>query len=362
MANPKEVTIYDIAEALNLSASTVSRGLNGNQAIRKSTINKIRRTALAMGYQQNTFASNLRKNRSNTIGVILPRLDSSFQAAVVSGIEKVVNQKGFNLILSQSRESITKEKANIVTMFNSRVDGLLVSLACDTCNIDHLDLFMKKGTPVILFDRVKDHPTFQLTKVVISNDKAGYDATCHLIEQGCRKIMFVCDNLTSNVYSERHEGYRQALMEHKIPYGKEYVFVTTLDEDSGTRTLDKILHMKSRPDGIFATNDTSAVSIICSLGKAGIRVPEDIAVVGFNNVTISRVVEPSLTTIHYPGVEMGEIAASTLIDSLDNENIGIRKTVILEHKLIVRNSSLRKGTLPDNCADKKGKQDRHPTD
>ncbi len=351
MASRKEVTIYDIARALNLSASTVSRGLKDNPAIRKSTITKIQSTALAMGYQQNTFASNLRKNKSNTIGVILPRLDSAFQSAVISGIEKMVNRKGFNLIISQSRESVEKEKANVSTMFNSRVEGLLVSLACDTCNIDHLDMFMKKGIPVILFDRIKDHPNYQLTRIVIDNSKAGYDATNHLIEQGCQRIMFVSDNLMSSVYSERHEGYRQALKNHGIPYKKEYVFVTKLDEESGIRTVDRVLQMKSRPDGIFATNDTSAVSIICRLTREGIKVPEDIAVVGFNDVIISRVIEPSLTTIHYPGVEMGEVAAATLIDSLNHENNGITKTVVLEHKLIVRNSSLKNGRRPGNHAD-----------
>lgn len=341
MVSRKEVTIYDIAKVLNISASTVSRGLSNNPAIRKDTIRRIKETALSMGYQQNTFASNLRKNRSNTIGVILPRLDSNFQSSVVSGIEKKANQSGFNLIISQSRESVEKEIANTTTMYNSRVDGLLVSLTCDTCNLDHLDKFLKKGIPVVFFDRVKEYPGFHCSKVVIDNVKAGYDATNHLIEQGCERIMYVSDNLLSNVYSDRNQGYKNALKHHKIPHDPELTFVNKLDEESGARAFSRLLQLKNRPDGIFAANDVSAVAMIYQFKQAGLSVPDDIAVVGFNNIHISRVIEPSLTTIHYPGVEMGEVAASTLIEMLNNDEPVIIKTVVLEHKLIVRKSSLK---------------------
>ena len=338
----KEVTIYDIAKKLNLSASTVSRGLNGHSEIRKETIRRIQKTAQAMGYQQNTFASNLRKNRSNTIGVILPRINSHFQSSVVSGIEEMAHKNGFNLIISQSKESMAKEKENTTTMFNNRVDGLLVSLACDTCNLNHFNMIHKKGIPIVCFDRVKEHPTHKCTAVVIDNVKAGYDATEHLISQGCKRIVFLGDNLLSNVYLERHNGYKQALKHHNIPSDPELIMVDKLDEASGKRTVSKLLKLKKRPDGVFATNDTSAVAIICQLKMAGIRVPEDIAVVGFNNVHISRVIDPSLTTIHYPGEEMGEVAASSLIEMINKTGPVITKTVVLEHKLIIRKSSFRK--------------------
>lgn len=344
MSERKEVTIYDIAKALNISASTVSRGLRGHPAINKKTVRKIKEAALSMGYQQNTFARNLRRNRSNTIGVILPRLDSNFQSLVVSGIEKQVNAKGFNLIISQSRESVEKEAANVTTMFNSRVDGLLISLACDTCSLNHLDLFLRKGIPVILFDRVKEHADFQFPQVVIDNVKAGYDATRHLIEQGCKRIMYVGDNLMSNVYSQRHEGYRKALKENNLPYDPDHVIITTLDDNSGVKVVDRMKELAEWPDGVFAANDTSAVSIISRLKNTGMRIPEEIAVVGFNNVLISRVVDPPLTTIHYPGVEIGEVAAKTLIDMMKGEETVIMKTIILDHKLIIRESSRRKAS------------------
>jgi LacI family transcriptional regulator len=341
----REVTIYDIAKTLKLSASTVSRGLRDHPAIRKETVRRIKEAALSMGYQHNAFASNLRQNRSNTIGVMLPRLDSNFQSAVVAGIEKRVNQEGFNLIISQSRESMEKEMINLDTMYNSRVDGILASLACDTCNLEHFDKVLRKGVPVVLFDRVKDHPEYQCSRVIIDNVKAGFDATSHLLEQGCKRIMFIGDNLASNVYTERQQGYQQALSSHRVTIDPELTYITTLDEISGERVLNRLKEITVRPDGIFAANDTSAVSIICALKDAGIRVPEDIAIVGFNDVHIAQVIDPPLTTIHYPGEEMGEKAASTLIDILNTPGPVVNQTIFLEHWLVVRKSSLKQSHL-----------------
>lgn len=342
MIKKKEVTIYDIAKALNLSASTVSRGLRNHSTIRKETARRIIETARNMGYQQNTFAKNLRKNRSNTLGVILPRLDSSFQSSVVASIEEKVNQKGYNLIISQSFESVEKEKVNISTMYNNRVDGLLISLAQDTGNLDHLAIFLKKGIPVVLFDRVKLDAQYKFTSVVIDNKKAGYDATAHLIEQGCKRIMFIGDNLVCNVYRKRFEGYRNALADNGITVDEELTFIDILNEETGEHAMEKILKMKRLPDGIFAANDTSAVSVICELKNRGIRVPGDIAVVGFNNVHLSRVIDPGLTTIHYPGREMGEVAAATLIELLGQDSPVLTKTIVLDHQLVVRASSMKR--------------------
>src|SRR5690606_4078498 len=168
----KETTIYDIAEALSLSAATVSRGLKDHPAIKKDTKKRIQDKAREMGYQHNLFASSLRRNRTNTIGVIVPRLNSYFMSAVISGMEKIANDAGYNLVISQSLESLAKEKMNVKTMFNNRVDGLLVSAAYDTEDITHFEVFLNKGIPLIFFDRVLEHPF--CTSIVIDNYKAGY--------------------------------------------------------------------------------------------------------------------------------------------------------------------------------------------
>ncbi|HEY9196721.1 MAG TPA: LacI family DNA-binding transcriptional regulator, partial [Mucilaginibacter sp.] len=178
--SPKEITIYDIAEKLKVSAATVSRALKDHPRVNKNTKRKIVKTAEEMGYRSNSFASNLRRRSSNIIGVIVPRLNSSFMSDVIAGIEKVVNDNNYNLIISQSLENMKKEMSNARAMLNNRVDGLLVSLAYDTTNIDHFELFMKRGTPVLFFDRVFEHAHYP--QVYIDNFKAAQEVTSHLIE------------------------------------------------------------------------------------------------------------------------------------------------------------------------------------
>jgi LacI family transcriptional regulator len=336
----KEITIYDLAKALNISPATVSRGLKDHPGIGKDTKKKILAAARKMGYQYNTFASNLRKKKSNNIGVIIPRLNSYFMSTVISGMEEVANYHGYNLIISQSDESCKKEIASVKTLFNSRVDGLMVSLAYDTANTNHFNIFLNKKIPLIFFDRVIDHPG--CTSIVIDNKKAGYDATMHLLTQGRTRIVHVDGNVNSNVYADRLTGYKKALAEQGIPYDPSLLIKNSLTDQGGVEAAHHILKMKKMPDGIFTANDTSAVACIRELKAAGVTVPEMIAVVGFNNDPVSRVIEPNLTTIDYPGKEMGEQAATALINQLKNSVGGQVRTVILNHQLLVRGSTLKK--------------------
>jgi LacI family transcriptional regulator len=340
MSQLKDVTIYDIAEVLSLSPATISRGLKDHPGLRKDTKKRIVEAARKMGYQQNTFASNLRRKRTNTIGVIVPRLNSYFMSTVIAGIEKVANNAGYNLIIAQSQEQFKKEIAGVNTMYNSRVDGLLVSLSYDTRNTDHFETIRKKQIPLIFFDRVTEYPN--CTSIVIDNVKAGYDATMHLISQGCRRIVHVGGSLNRNVYADRLAGQKKAMAEKGISFDQQLVISNNLSDQEGADAAQKILQMTPRPDGIFTANDTSAVAIMRELRQAGVRIPEDIAVVGFNNDPISKVIEPQLTTVNYPGEEMGEVAANTLIDRLKEIPSPHLDTIVLRHELIVRESSLRK--------------------
>ncbi|HET9486021.1 MAG TPA: LacI family DNA-binding transcriptional regulator [Chryseosolibacter sp.] len=340
MRSKKEITIYDIAASLNLSSATVSRGLKDHPAIRKETKKRILEKAKEMGYRHNLFASNLRRNRTNTIGVIVPRLNSYFMSSVISGIEKVANEAGYNLVISQSLESEKKEMVNIRTMFNTRVDGLLVSLAYDTEDDSHFRIILDKNIPLIFFDRVFEHP--MCTSVIIDNFAAGYAMTEHLIQQGCKRIVHITANLKRNVYAERLRGYKQALADHKLPYDESLIFVNNLSEDACLDAIKTILNMDPLPDGMFSSNDSSAVVCIRELKKAGIKIPQQIAIGGFNNEPISTVIEPNLTTIHYPGQEMGEVCASLLIRKLAKPDNADLNRVVLRHQLIIRDSSLKK--------------------
>jgi LacI family transcriptional regulator len=337
----KEITIYDIAKALNISPSTVSRGLKNHPHIRKETKKNIIAKAKEMGYQQNKFASNLRQKHTNTIGVVVPKLDSYFMATVISGIEKITAQYGYGLIISQSQESWKKEISCISTLFNSRVDGLLVSLAFNTKNLEHFNVLLNKDIPVVFFDRVTDCDG--CISIVIDNYKAGYEATSHLIEQGCKRIVHIGGNLLRNVYSERFNGYKQALADHKLEFDQNLVVISDMTGPAGTDTAKKILKMIPRPDGIFASNDTTAVAAMVELERAGVIIPDEIAVVGFNNDPISQVIRPNLSTVDYPARQIGEIAATSLINKLKNSESANFSTLILKHNFICRQSSRRIG-------------------
>jgi len=341
MSREKEITIYDIARQLDLSAATVSRGLKDHPAINKHTKKKISDLAVKLGYRSNNFASNLRKQRTNTIGVIVHELKSQFITSVLAGIEKVTTEANYDLIIAHSSETFKKEEANALNLFHKRVDGVIASLAFDTEDLSHFEPFDKKGIPVIFFDRVFEEA--EGTKVVINNCKAGYEATAHLIEQGCKRIAHVTANLKRNVYAERLKGYQQALAEHGLKYHEKYVIVDDLSEEASILSAKKILAMQPRPDGVFITNDFCAAVCIQTLKEAGIRIPEDIAIVGFNNDVISKIIEPKLTTINYPGLEIGEIVARNLINHLQGtSNINLTNTIIIKSELIVRASSMKK--------------------
>ncbi|PWG78262.1 LacI family DNA-binding transcriptional regulator [Pararcticibacter amylolyticus] len=340
MQPEKEVTIYDIAKALNISPATVSRGLKDHSAISKNTRKRIFEAAQAMGYRFNSFASNLRRQKTNTIGVIVPRLNSAFMSDAIAGMEKVLNEAGYNLIISQSLEDTGKEEKNAVTMFNSRVDGLIVSLSYNTRAIPHFEQFIRRGIPLIFFDRIYEDS--ECPSIVINNYEAAYGITTHLIGEGCKRIVHITGNESGNVYRQRFEGYRDALKDGGIEWDKQCLIVNTLTSGDGEHAAEAILKMKRRPDGIFVANDNCAVSCMLSLKRQGIKVPDDIAIAGFNNDPISRVAEPNLTTIDYKGYEMGEVAAKTLIDRLNGTSgVPITNSLILKHEIIVRDSSLK---------------------
>lgn len=336
----KEVTIYDLAKKLNISVATVSRALKDDPVVNKKTRKKIFELAEEMGYRSNHFARNLRSQRTNTIGVIVPRLNSFFMATIIAGIEQVANSEGYTLIISQSSESAEKEAASVKTMFNNRVDGLLVSLAYDTEDTSHFDMFFKKNIPLIFFDRVMEHP--HCTNILIDNRKAAYEATTHLVQQGCKRIVHITASLKRNVYVDRLQGYKQALADNGIPFREEYVIINNLSQEAGTAAADAIRQMDPLPDAVFVANDNCAVGCMIVLKKAGFRIPHDIAFTGFNNDPVSTVIEPNLTTVNYPGYQMGEAAARNLINHLNGvANMSSTNTILLRSELIVRNSSLK---------------------
>jgi LacI family transcriptional regulator len=336
----KEITIYDIAKLLGISASTVSRGLKNHPAVNIRTRKRIADTAKKLGYRSNNFATSLRKQRTHTIGAIIHELHSEFVISALAGIEKITNEAGYDLIIGHSSESMAKEVANVHNLFNKRVDGLLASLAYNTTDLLHFEPFFRKRIPVVFFDRVEENNNS--IQVVIDNFRAGYDATAHLIQQKCTRIAHSTANLQRNVYSERFKGYRQALQNYGLPYHEEWTFVNDQSREAIRDMAKCIARLDPRPDAIFLTNDFCAAICIQTLKELGFHIPNDIAIVGFNNDIISQLMEPQITTIDYPGSQIGETAAQCLIDLLKNPVApNLHRKIVIDSKLIIRGSTLR---------------------
>ncbi len=337
----KEITIDHIARELSITAATVSRALNKSKFISKDATRRILKKAEEMGYRHSNFVGGLTKQKSHTIGIILHRLNSNFIASVLAGIEKITTGAGCNIIITHSDESYEKEVANAINLFHQRVDGLIVSLSFPTKRLDHFNPFFEKNIPVIFFDRVDENS--ENTHVIIDNYKSGYIATEHLVQQGCKRIVLFTSSLNRNVYKQRHRGYMDALFDSGIQYEKRYVLVKDISEKSALEAAHEILKMKPMPDGLFATNDFEAAVCMQELKRHGVKIPEDIAIVGFNNDTICKIVDPQLSTINYPGYDMGEITARNLINQLNGlESIEKTNRIIVNSKLVLRGSSLKK--------------------
>ena len=344
MKKKQGVTIYDIAEELNVSPSTVSRALKGHKSIGDKTKKAILSLAKKRGYQPNVIAASLRNNRTNTIGVIISWINRPFISSLISGVETAANEMGYNVIISQSHDSYENELANAQALFASRVEGLVVSLAMETTKYDHFQQFLNNDVPIVFVDRVPD--TVHADKVVIDNYAAGFKATEHLIEQGCKRIAHIGGAQHRNVYKERQRGYLAALEQYKIPVDEQLIVNNdSLSAEEGTKISEFLLSLPNPPDGIFSANDTAAISAIRHARKLGIRIPEDLAIIGFNNDPVSTIIEPPLSTVSHPAIEMGKIAANQVIEHKNNQEIVRSTNIVLETEIIVRESSDRKGAL-----------------
>lgn len=338
MKRESAVTIKDIADRLKVSPSTVSRALAGNPDININTRKKVADMAAELNYQPNLIAKSLRMNRTNTIGVIIPELVIHFFSSCISGIQNACSARGFNIIICQSNENFEQEKINVNTLASSRVDGLLISLSSETKTYEHLEYLKTNKIPFVLFDRVSEE--FDVSKVVIDDEKSSFEATEHLLHQGYKNIAYI--NGPENLYicRNRKSGYEKALQKHNLPIKEEFIFHTDLTEPSNVARAQEILNLENKPDAVLAVNEVVAVDVLMHLKKF-IKIPEEMGIVGFSNSPISKIVEPSLTTVNQPSYEMGTIAANHLLDQILDVNATAQQTFTLHTNLILRNSTAK---------------------
>jgi LacI family transcriptional regulator len=336
----KEVTIHDLAAELNVAPSTVSRALKEHPSISKETIQLVKKLAQERGYRPNQIAASLRNSKTNTIGVIISLINRPFVSSLISGIEDTARQEGYNVLISQSHDSYYHEVANAKALYNSRVSGLIVSLATETLQYDHFQEFFRSNIPVVFVDQVPEEVASH--RVIIDNFAAGFMATEHLIAQGCKRIAHFVGSQHRNVYKERFRGYREALQKHHLPIEEELIISgNSLSLEEGTKLANQLFSLPNPPDGLFCPNDTTAISAIQCAKKRGIKVPEQLAIIGFNNDPISSIIDPPLSTITHPAVEMGKIAAQQLLKHSKHKEKNSHETVVLKTELLVRESSQR---------------------
>lgn len=336
----KKSTITDIAKELNITPSTVSRALNDHPRIGDETKRLVKEAAERVGYQVNGVASALRSGRTFTIGVIVPTADRSFFSSVVRGIEDVTNKAGYNLMICQSNDNYKAEIADVNALLRAQVDGLVLSFAKETIDFQHIERLKRRGVPVVLFDRVTYN--IGISTVTIDDYRGAYRATEHLIEQGCRRIA-VCTGVFQhlNIYKERLRGYRDALIAHNITIDENYICVNDLDIEGGRKSAAILMALPEPPDAIFCQSDFSAVGVMQFLKEKGLKIPKDIALIGFANEPFTSFIEPSLTTVDQHPVEMGKTAAKLFLEQIESENKDFTpKNITLNADLVVRQSSL----------------------
>ncbi len=341
-----QVTIKDIARELGISPSTVSRALKDHPDISPETKKAVNELAEKLNYQPNIVALSLRQSKTNTIGVIIPEIVHFFFSTVISGIESVAYEAGYNVILAQSNESAQREATDLKALFNSRVDGMLISISRETKTYDHIESILAKEVPVVFFDRMYANPN--TSKVIVDDYAGAHEAVIHLIQQGCKRIAHLESAPGLNIAEDRRKGYQDALLENKLPVNEKMIIICpTGSLEEGKLATEKLLAFNPPPDAIFANNDMLAMGAMQVIKQRGLSIPKDVALVGFSNWFFSALMDPPLSSVDQPGFEMGQEAAKLLIRQIEKkgkENADILpETKVLKTKLIVRASSLKKG-------------------
>jgi LacI family transcriptional regulator len=336
----ENVTLDDIAEALDINISTVSRALKNHPKISNATKKRVQKKAKELGYAANNIATALARGRSNVVGIIVPSVDENFFSKAIRGIEIMLKKNGYRVIISQSHDTIEDEKSCIKTLLEARVDGILASHAMQTKNFAHYQQVIDRGITLILFDRFNE--ILDTHVVAIDDFKGAYRTTEHLIEQGCQKIAYIGGFSHVHIYNERFKGYRKALSDHNLEFNETMVREGDMKADTARRYTEELLQDSTSPDAIFATSDYSAMGAIQVLKEHDISIPEQVAVAGFSNEDFSSFVTPTLTSTEQHSNEMGRLAAQLFLNQVDDDGSAkISQKTMLATELIIRESSLR---------------------
>ena len=334
----RHISLKDLARELGVSISTVSRALKDHPNISPEVKEQVNKLAEEWDYRPNPLAMGLLRQNTRTIGVIVPDLVTHFFSSVISGIESYASKQGYYIIISSSYESFQKEKDCIENLLNSRVEGLIVSLSYQTEDYSHFEELVRKGIPVVFFDRICLPE--KVSSVVADNYDAARKITQHFCDSGYRKIAYIAGPAYLNISAERQNGYLEGLKENEIEFNENYLVHCEMNPESATQATQKLLALPDPPDAIFGINDTVAFAAMKEIRKQGLRIPEDVGIVGFTDDYHATVVHPSLSSVTHPTFEMGETVARLFFETLEGEHPP--KQVELKTRMVVRESSARR--------------------
>lgn len=331
-----QITIKDIARELGISPSTVSRALKDHPDISQETKKLVNEVAQRCNYRPNVIALSLKGQRSNVIGVVIPEIVHYFFSSVISGIDEVANKHGYSVMLSQSGENYQKEVAACDAFLNGIIDGLIISVSKDTNDYAHFNRFEEEGIPMVFFDRAIDE--IQSDRILIDDFDGAYQATEHLIIQGRRKIVHFAGPQNRLIGQNRLNGYKKAMRDNGVVINEDLIIHCDTFNDAIIKTQE-LLNKGVKFDSIFTVNDFTAAGAIKVLNSNGIKIPDDVSIVGFGDDDIAQMIAPTLSTVSQPGFEMGKRAMEQLIRRIAQPVPDAPVTEILKTKLIVRDSS-----------------------
>ena len=336
------LTIKDIAKALGLSTSTVSRALRDSYEISPETKKLVLEYAENNNYHPNPIALSLKERRSRSIGVIVCEIANSFFSQTINGIESIAYNNGYNVIIAQSRESFEREMINLQYLTSRSIDGLIISVSTETKDFSYLRELHERGMPIVFFDRIVDE--IETHKVTVDSYKGAYEATIHLINNGYRRIAAVANSAYLSITKDRLGGYKAAMAEHGLPVDEDMIrychhggmILAEVEE-----AVSQLLDVPQKPDAIFATSDKLTTGCLRSLKAKKISVPHTMGLVGFSNTDLTELLDPPLTIIKQPAFEMGELATTLLLQLIESKRpVKDFETKTLAAELIVRGSSI----------------------
>ncbi len=335
----QHITIHDIARELNVSASTVSRALQNHPRISLSTREAVQKLAARHRYQPNVVASSLRKGMSNTVGVIVPRINRNFFANVIGGMEEILASSGNHLMICQTHERYESEVLAIQTLINARVEAIILSISMETTRSEHLRMLNDLGIRLFFFDR--QFEGIDAGAVVVDDRKGAYLIVKHLLEQGYRRIFHVAGSAQIPIYRDRRAGYLLAMQEAGIEVPPAWILEKPLVLEGGIAAFNEAIRNSPAPDAFFCAGDYAALGILQAAKKHGLRVPGNLGITGFANEPFTAFLEPSLTTVDQRGEEMGRLVARMYLGCGDRDvPMDECERIVLEPELMIRESSL----------------------